>query len=772
MRMNRNRWRNTSLCLMFMISLVFLDMGCASDEEKKGKHLKRARQYVEKNELKKAVIEFKNVVKLDTKNDVAYYELGEAYLKLKQGRDAFQSFSLAVSINPDNEKAQLKMGQIFLLGRKTKEARSKAELVLEKSPDNIEALVLLSGVQIQEEDTDTAIRTLKKAASIDPNHFRTNLSLARLLVLKGDFKQAEKLYLKAISLDPESRISRIELSRLHAKNGKWNKAESVLKDMVHASGSHPQDLDILAHFYESRGNLDQAERIYLQAVESADKGDVSPLMNFGAYYARRKSYDKALEVMQEAAEIKKDDLNILLSIAQLHFDFKQMEDAVAVVDRVLEKDSQHPEANFLKGRLALIDRDFDDALECFNLVVRRRPQNSMAHYLKAITLAGKGKSKAAQQELVNTVELNPRLLDARLALAKLYLRERNQVLARQQIEAALNLAPRDIRARMLSGNLKILEQDAKGAEAVFKEVIEEAPDYVAAYVRLGLLYNFMGRQGEALENFEKALQVNPRQTDALALMVNIYIRNKKYDNALQLCRKQRKKIGEQPRHLALIEYLEGNIFLAKKDSKRAQQHFEEAIKIDPNILGSYLALARVYMRTEKIDEAIVQYEAVLHKNPKFLGGYMALGAIYEQRGEKGKAEANYRKALEIKSDFAPAANNLAWSLAERGGNIDEALGLAQIAKEQMPESPAIMDTLGWIYYIKGSYLSAIAELQDSVARDPHNPVINYHAGLAYYKNNQPNKSREFLEKALKIDQNFKGAEQARSILKDIKAISK
>jgi Tfp pilus assembly protein PilF len=82
----------------------------------------------------------------------------------------------------------------------------------------------------------------------------------------------------------------------------------------------------------------------------------------------------------------------------------------------------------------------------------------------------------------------------------------------------------------------------------------------------------------------------------------------------------------------------------------------------------------------------------------------------------------------------------------------------------MPKSAAVMDTLGWIYYLKGSYLNAISELQDSVGLEPDNPVINYHLGLAYYKNNQPDAAKEFLEKALKIDPNFKGADDARRIL--------
>ena len=58
---------------------------CASKEEKKAKHLERAKQYIEKNELQKAVIELKNVIQLDPKHDAAYVELGETYLKLKQG---------------------------------------------------------------------------------------------------------------------------------------------------------------------------------------------------------------------------------------------------------------------------------------------------------------------------------------------------------------------------------------------------------------------------------------------------------------------------------------------------------------------------------------------------------------------------------------------------------------------------------------------------------------------------------------------------------------
>ena len=163
--------------IVIVTAFLIAGSGCASDEEKRDRHFDRARDYIEKKEFNKAVIELKNVIQLDPKNDSAFYELGETYLKLNQGQEAFQAFSRAVSAKPDNMEAQLKLGQILLLGKKTGEAREKADLILQKSPDDVDALNLLSGVQIQEQDINAAVETLKKVISIDPNHYNTHLSL-------------------------------------------------------------------------------------------------------------------------------------------------------------------------------------------------------------------------------------------------------------------------------------------------------------------------------------------------------------------------------------------------------------------------------------------------------------------------------------------------------------------------------------------------------------------------------------------------------------------
>jgi tetratricopeptide (TPR) repeat protein len=757
-----------SVGVISLFALAFAVCGCAGKEEKKAKHLERAREYIAKNELKKAVIELKNVVQLDPTDDGAYVELGETHLKLQEAREAFQAFSTASSMNPENLKAQLKVGQMLLMGGQTEEARKRVEIILERAPDDVEALSLLAGVQIQGKDLEGAIETLEKAASRDPNHFNLQLSLGRVFFLKGEPRKAEEAYLRAVSLDPSSSVPYIELSRIYASEGAWDRAEEELKKMLSSAGSTYQNLTVLAMFYESRKQYDQAEKTYIQVVDAAPKEDATPLINLGAYYGRIKSYDKALEAMEKASERRKGDLNIRFHIAQLLFDSNRMEEAESTVDGILSVDKGHVGAAFLKGRFHLARQEFENAVDRFDLVIRENPRNAAAHHFRALAHSGRGEDRLVRQDLVRAVELDPRLLEARVLLAGVFLRERNQDLAAQQIDAALEIAPQDVRVLMLHGGLKLLQRDPRAAEQVYRKIIETNPGYAPAYVQLGRTLDVMGKRQEAMASFKQALERNPMQTDALGLIVAQLVRDQKYDEALKACEKQREAVEGAPNALARIQVLEGNIFLAKQDTVSAETRFREAIETDPDLASPYLALAQIYAREKRFDQAISEYESILEKDPNYLAGYVAIGSIYDLQGEGEKAEAYYRKALGIKRDFGPAANNLAWNLAERGGNIDDALTYAQIAKAQMPDSAAVMDTLGRIYYLKGSYLSAIAELQDSLSREPDNAVINYHMGMAQFKNNDKIKAKEFLQKALEIDPDFKGASEARKVLDEIK----
>ena len=94
--------------------------------------------------------------------------------------------------------------------------------------------------------------------------------------------------------------------------------------------------------------------------------------------------------------------------------------------------------------------------------------------------------------------------------------------------------------------------------------------------------------------------------------------------------------------------------------------------------------------------------------------------------------------------------------------------MAQTARRQLPDNANTADTLGWAYYNKGVYGSAINLFKEAVKKNPDNVTYNYHLGLAYARNKQVQQARQQLERVLKIKPDFADAEKLRQALAESK----
>jgi Flp pilus assembly protein TadD len=69
-------------------------------------------------------------------------------------------------------------------------------------------------------------------------------------------------------------------------------------------------------------------------------------------------------------------------------------------------------------------------------------------------------------------------------------------------------------------------------------------------------------------------------------------------------------------------------------------------------------------------------------------------------------------------------------MLEHGRNSDVALTFAQTARQKLPDSPNVADTLAWAYYRKGTYRLAINLLEEAIKKTPDDPSFHYHLGLS------------------------------------------
>src|SRR5262249_26860380 len=152
-----------------------------------------------------------------------------------------------------------------------------------------------------------------------------------------------------------------------------------------------------------------------------------------------------------------------------------------------------------------------------------------------------------------------------------------------------------------------------------------------------------------------------------------------------------------------VYMLLGQLSLSHQDYTKALSYLEKAVTLNPNLDSAAALIAATYMAQKQFDAAIAQSEKIIQRNPNATSSYMLLGRLYDIKQQYNRANQYYQKVLELDSRSASAANNLARNYAQYGGNLDSALTLAQKARELNPDDEGIADTLGWIYYKKGTY---------------------------------------------------------------------
>jgi tetratricopeptide (TPR) repeat protein len=165
--------------------------------------------------------------------------------------------------------------------------------------------------------------------------------------------------------------------------------------------------------------------------------------------------------------------------------------------------------------------------------------------------------------------------------------------------------------------------------------------------------------------------------------------------------------------------------------------------------------------------AIDAFATALKLKPDLLDGHRGLGQAYQAVGQTDRAVESYQKALALRDNDVVALNNLAWILAEVRKKPEEALRLATKANQLAPQSPEVMDTLGWIQYQRGAYAEAEKLLAGAVERAPNNAAIQFHLGMTYYRLGKKNEAVSTLRRAARLDPNLAQSQKIDQVVKEL-----
>ena len=172
----------------------------------------------------------------------------------------------------------------------------------------------------------------------------------------------------------------------------------------------------------------------------------------------------------------------------------------------------------------------------------------------------------------------------------------------------------------------------------------------------------------------------------------------------------------------------------------------------------------MYMKQRAPDKALAKYLEASKVKPTDSSVLTIVGILNEQAGNKVQARVAYERVVELEPNSASAANNLAWLLAEEGKDMDRALDLARRAKVANPTSPQVSDTLGWIYYKRQLYESAIPLFQDCIKKQPANAVYHFHLAAALADSGKKAQAKTAMSKALSLDSSLRQRGDVQKVL--------
>ncbi|NJN05645.1 MAG: tetratricopeptide repeat protein, partial [Rhodobacteraceae bacterium] len=191
-------------------------------------------------------------------------------------------------------------------------------------------------------------------------------------------------------------------------------------------------------------------------------------------------------------------------------------------------------------------------------------------------------------------------------------------------------------------------------------------------------------------------------------------------------------------------------YLAQTNFPAAEQTLLKAIELEPEQRDAPWMLARIYVHENKHTAALERLNALAARNTNDVAVWLQIADVHTALTNYPAAARTYETVLAINPKSAPALNNLAWLLAEHLGETSRALELANRARSEMPNDPAMADTAGWVAFRNGDYPRALGLIKESSLRLGNHPEVLFHLGMTHYMMGEEVPARIALENAVQL----------------------
>jgi tetratricopeptide (TPR) repeat protein len=741
--------------------LAFTAVAGACSRPTADEHVARAGEYRTAAALPEAVVEYRTALQLEPKRGDIRVKLAEVYLEQRNAAEALREYVRAADLLTSDVATQLKAGGLLLLAGAYDDAKGRAEKALALDPSNTSAMLLMANAMAGLRDLDGALTQFQEALALNPAQETAYLGIGAVQLAKGDTTAAEASFNRGVEVAPESIEVRLARANFFWASRRLSEAEQDLRAALGIDPSNVLANRALGMFMLTSNRAAEAEP-YFKAIADALKTPAATIALSDYYVLTRRTADARL-VLQELARTEAAWAEATTRLAAVDAMEGMRAPGILRVREVLERYPDDRPARLLLSRLLLADGKREEAITEAGVIVQEDPNAEVvsgAHMVIGEAHARLDRPEAAIKAYEEALGRSQQPFAAAMALASLHLTIGDAAKAATYLQQALQVQPGQPAARALFVRVLLAEGKTAQAAAELAALERQYPNTAPVLLLRAAQQVAAGRAAAARASYTRAAELAPGNLEALAGLVQLDLAAGRPADAIARV-EHAMKLADRSGDLMILA---ARTHAAAHDWTRVEDLLRQAIDLDPARLRAYGLLAQFYVSQNRLPEAETQFRAMVERNPTSVSHNTMLGIIYDMQNRYAEAEDQYRRTLTLDRTAAVAANNLAYRYAEANTNIDQALELAQTAKQRLPGDHNVSDTLGWVYYRKGLTSQAIHELQHAVTLGATDPLARYHLGMAYHQAGEIEKARRSLREALDLGTDFPGTDDARKTL--------
>lgn len=484
------------------------------------------------------------------------------------------------------------------------------------------------------------------------------------------------------------------LAQAYSNEGKTDLAiEEYKAALAYDNGSAILHAKLAAE-YLKKGQASFAIEESKEAIK-LDPRYVDARLMLGGIYSLNSAFDEALVEYDEVLKIEPTNDEAAVFKTQVLVESGNTEKAVEFIRKFVSKSEESAAAWFYLGKLEQISENQAAAVRAFRKALGLRPGFTQATLALGMLFELNGENKKALEVYQAQLEQKQ---DYQVAgrLATLYLKLNQYDFALSTLDLMQALDPDDLNVQMKMGLVHLQKQDWPVAKLKFKEILKKVPDSDKAHYYIALAHQESGDWEAAVYHWEQVSVDSKMFEDANLQAAEALVKGFKKDKAYELLESA---LGRSPENPALYLALAS---LYEDDHK-------------PNAAGDWLAKGLKHFPD--------------HEKLRYF-----YGAILEKMGKSEDAVAQMERLLKVNPNHADALNFVAYTWTTQGVKLKEAESMLKRAIALKPESPFILDSMGWNLFVLGKYKEALVYLEKAASLKSDEPAILEHLVEVYTRN--------------------------------------